>query len=71
MIRVPPCTGENEACNISAGSSTVKAVGSVLEELEAGHHLPVEKTRGSLWSYSFVVLGPHVGYPLRRGTNND
>jgi hypothetical protein len=31
----------------------------------------VEKARNSLWSYSTIVLGPHVGYPLHRGTNED
>jgi hypothetical protein len=34
-----------------------------------GHHLHVEKAQGSLRSYSAEVLGPHVGYPLRRDTN--
>jgi hypothetical protein len=48
-----------------------REVGNVREELEAEHHLRVEKARGSLWSYSTVVLGPRVGYPLRRGTNED
>jgi hypothetical protein len=52
-------------------SSIVKAAGSVREELEAEHHLRVEKARDSLRSYSFVVLGPLVVYPLRRGTNED
>jgi hypothetical protein len=52
-------------------SSIVKAAGSVREELEAEHHLRVEKARDSLRSYSFVVLGPRVGYPLHRGTNED
>jgi hypothetical protein len=54
-----------------AGSSIVETVGSVQEEPEAQHHLRVEKARGSLWSYSTMVLGPRVGYPLRRGTNED
>jgi hypothetical protein len=35
------------------------------------HHLRVEKDHGSLWSYSTEVLGPGLGYPLRRGTNED
>jgi hypothetical protein len=30
------------------------------------HHLRVEKARDSLQSYSTVVLGPHVCFPLRR-----
>jgi hypothetical protein len=48
----------------------METTGSV-EEPEAEHHLHVEKSRGSLWSYSTVVFGPHVGYPLRRDTNED
>jgi hypothetical protein len=71
VSRPPPCTGGNEAHGLSAGSSIVKTTGSVREELEAEHHLHVEKARGSLRSYSTVVLGPHVGFPLRRGTNED
>jgi hypothetical protein len=67
----PPCTEGNEARDISTGSSIVETVGSVREELEAEHHLHVEKAHGSLRSYSTVVLGPRVGYPLRRGTNED
>jgi hypothetical protein len=45
--------------------------GSVQEEPEAEHHLRVEKARGSLRSYSTEVLSPRVGFPLRRGTNED
>jgi hypothetical protein len=33
--------------------------------------LRVEKARDSLRSYSTEVLGPRVGFPLRRGTNED
>jgi hypothetical protein len=67
----PPCTGGNKACNISARSSILETAGSVREEPEAEHHLRVEKARGSLRSYSTEVLGPRVGFPLRRGTNED
>jgi hypothetical protein len=49
----------------------VETAGSVREEPEAEHHLRVEKARGSLRSYSTVVLGPRVGFPLHRGTNED
>jgi hypothetical protein len=56
---------------MSAGSSLVETTGSVREEPEAEHHLRVEKARGSLQSYSTEVLGPRVGFPLRRGTNED
>jgi hypothetical protein len=54
-----------------ARSSIVEAAGSVREELEAEHHLRVEKTCGSLRSYSTKVLGPRVGFPLCWGTNED
>jgi hypothetical protein len=49
----------------------METVGSVREEPEAEHHLRVEKARSSLRSYSTVVLGPRVGFPLRRVTNED
>jgi hypothetical protein len=71
VSRPPPCTGGNEACGVLAGSSIVETVGSVREELEAKHHLRMEKARGSLRSYSTEVLGPRVGFFLRRGTNGD
>jgi hypothetical protein len=71
VSRSPPCTGGNEARGVSSRSSIVETVGSVREEPEAEHHLHVEKARGSLRSYSTEVLGPRVGFPLRRGTNED
>jgi hypothetical protein len=61
----------DEARGVSAGSSIVETAGSVREEPEAEHHLRVEKARGSLWSYSTEVFGPRMGFPLRRGTNED
>jgi hypothetical protein len=67
----PPCTGGNEACDVLAESSIVEMAGSVREEPEAEHHLRVEKARDSLRSYSTKVLDPRVGFPLRRGTNED
>jgi hypothetical protein len=54
-----------------AGSSIVEMAGSVREESEAEHHLSMEKAHGSLQSYSTEVLDPRVGFPLRRGTNED
>jgi hypothetical protein len=69
VSRLPPCTEGNEARGVSAGSSIVETAGSIREELEAEHHLLMEQTRGSLQSYSTVVLGPRVGFPLCRGTN--
>jgi hypothetical protein len=71
VSRSPPCTGGNEARDVSAGSSIVETTGSVREEPEAEHHLRVEKARVSLQSYSTEVFGPRVGFPLRRGTNED
>jgi hypothetical protein len=71
VSRLPPCTGGNKARGVSTGSSIVETAGSVREEPEAEHHLCVEKARGSLRSYSTEVVGPRVGFPLRRGTNED
>jgi hypothetical protein len=67
----PQCTGGDEARGVSAGSLIVEMTGIVREEPEAEHHLRVEKAHDSLRSYSIVVLGPRVGFPLRRGTNED
>jgi hypothetical protein len=53
------------------GRSIVEMAGIVGEEPVVEHHLRVEKARNSLRSYSTVVLGPRVGYPLRRDTNED
>jgi hypothetical protein len=71
VSRPPPCTGGNEANGVSAGSSLVEMVGSVREESKVEHHLHMEKARGSLRSYSTKVLGPRMGFPLHRGTNED
>jgi hypothetical protein len=71
VSQAPPCTRGNEARGVLAGSSIVETSGSVREEPEAEHHLCVDKARGSLRSYSTAVLGPRVGYRLRRGTNED
>jgi hypothetical protein len=71
VSRPSPCTRGNDACDVSTGSSIVETVGSVREEPEAEHHLRVEKAHDSLQSYSTEVLGPRVGYSLRRGTNED
>jgi hypothetical protein len=71
VSRPPPYTKENEARGVSARSSIVETAGSVREEPEAEHHLRMEKAGGSLRSYSTMVLGPRVGFPLHRGTNKD
>jgi hypothetical protein len=67
----PPCTGGNKAHNVLAGSSIVETAGSVREEPKAEHHLRVKKARDSLQSYSTEVLGPRMGFSLRRGINED
>jgi hypothetical protein len=69
--RPTSCTGGNEAHGVLVGSSIVETAGSVREESKEEHYLCVEKTQGSLWSYSTVVLGPRVGFPFRMGTNED
>jgi hypothetical protein len=71
VSRPPSCTGGNEAHGVSAENSLVETAGSVQEEPEEEHHLRVEKARSSLRSYLTEVLGPRVGFPLRRGTKED
>jgi hypothetical protein len=71
VSRLPPCTGGNKARGVLVESLIVETAGSVQEEPEAEHHLRMKKARGSLRSYSTEVLGPRVGFPLRRGTNED
>jgi hypothetical protein len=71
VSRLPLCIGGKEARSVLAGSSIVETARSVREETKAEHHLRVEKACGSIRSYSSVVLGPCVGYPLRRGTSED
>jgi hypothetical protein len=43
VSRPPPCTGGNEANDVSAGSSIVETTGSFREEPEAEYHMRVEK----------------------------
>ena len=71
VSRPPPCTRGNKIRDVLAESSIVETVGSVQEEPEAEHHLRVEKARDFLRSYSTVMFGPRVGYPLRRSTKED
>jgi hypothetical protein len=71
VSRLPPCIGGNETRGVSVESLIVETAGSIREEPEAEHHLRVEKVRDSLRSYSTEVLGPRVGFPLCRGTNED
>jgi hypothetical protein len=70
----PPCTGGNEARGVfgqKLDSGDGEDSRSVREESEAEHHLRLEKARGSLRSYLVEVLGPRMGFPLHRGTNED
>jgi hypothetical protein len=68
---MPPCTRGNKAHNVLAGSSIVETARSIREEPKVEHHLSVEKSHDSVRSYSAKVLSPRVGFPLRRGTNED
>ena len=61
----------NKAHGVFGWKLDTETTGSVREEPEVEDHLCMEKARGSLRIYSTVVLGPRVGYPLRRGTNKD
>jgi hypothetical protein len=58
----PPCTGGNEARDVSVGSSIMDTTGSIREGPKAEHHLLVEKAYGSLQSYPTKVLGPRMGF---------
>jgi hypothetical protein len=71
VSRPSQCTRGNKARVVLARSSIVEMAGSVREEPKAEHHLRVKKACGSLRSYSTEVLSPRVGYPLRRGANED
>jgi hypothetical protein len=51
----PPCTGENEARNVLAGSSIVKTVGSVREETGSG--APLACGEGPQLSAELLVHG--------------
>jgi hypothetical protein len=74
VSRPPPCTRGNEARGVSTESSIVETEASVREDLEAEHHLRMEKAYGFLWSYSTEVLGLAwatlcVGAPTRISQN--
>ena len=71
VSRSPLCTGGNEARGVFSRKLDSGDGGERPRGAEAEHHLRVEKARESLRSYSTVVLGPHVGFPLHRGTNED
>jgi hypothetical protein len=71
VVWTPSCTTRNEVCDVSNGSLIVKTARSVQRRPEAEHHLSMEKAHVSLRSYSIVVFGPRVSFPLHRGTNED
>jgi hypothetical protein len=64
VVWPPSCTEGDEAHNVEDD-------GSIRERLKVEHHLCVEKAYDYLWSYLSEMLGPCVGFPLRRGTNGD
>jgi hypothetical protein len=65
------CTEGNKACDVLVGSLILKMVGSVREEAESG--APLACGEGSRLSTELQdqVLGPRVGFPLRRGTKEN
>jgi hypothetical protein len=71
VVWPPPCIGGNKVYDISAESLIVKTTGSVREE--AGSGAPLTRGEGPRLSTELPVqvLGPHVGFPFRRGTNKD
>jgi hypothetical protein len=71
VSRPPACTEGNEARDVFGRKLDSGDDEERPREAGAEHHLHVEKARGSLRSYSTKVLGPRVGFPLRRGTNGD
>jgi hypothetical protein len=64
VVQPPPCTRENEACSVSAGSSIVKTMGSVREE--AGSRAPLACGEGLHLSTELLVCGawPSRGLPF-------
>jgi hypothetical protein len=66
-----PCTEGNKARDVLVGSSILKTAGSVREEAES--EAPFARGEGSRLSTELQdqVLGPRVGFPLRRGTKEN
>jgi hypothetical protein len=70
VSRPPPYTGGNEARDVfgrklDSGDDGERPRG-------AGSGAPLARGEGpQLRSYSIEVLGPRVGFPLRRDTNED
>ena len=73
MVWLPPCTGENKAHDVSAGSLIVKTAGSIRERL-AGRHVgdPLARGEGPRLSTELLdrELDPCEGF-LARGSNED
>ena len=73
VVWLPPCTGGNKACGVSARSLIVKMVGSIQERL-AGRHVedPLAHGEGPRISTELPdqELGPCEGF-LVRGSNED
>ena len=71
MVWPPPCTGENKARDVSAGSLIVKTVGSIRERL-TGRHVGDPLARGEGPRLSMKLpdreLGPCKGFLARGST---
>jgi hypothetical protein len=71
MVWLPPCTGGNEVRSVLTGNSIVKTVESVQEEVGSGAPLCAWRRPRLSTELLDQTLGPRVGFPLRRGTNED
>jgi hypothetical protein len=71
VVWPPPCTGGNEAHDVSAKSSIAKTTESIREEAES--EAPLARGEGPWLSTELLdwVLSPRVAFPLRRVTNED
>jgi hypothetical protein len=69
VVWPPPCTGGNEAHNVSARILIVKMAGSVREDPKS--EAPLARRERPRLSMELLdrVLGTCVGFPLRRSTN--
>jgi hypothetical protein len=71
LVWLPPCAGGNEVYDVSARSMKVKTTRSVREE--AGSRTQLARREGSGLSTELLngLLGPCVGFHLRRGINKN
>jgi hypothetical protein len=71
VSRLPSCNGGDEARGIFGWKLDIGVSGERPSGVGSGAPLARGEGQRSLRTYSAVVLGPRVGFPLRRGTNED